>query len=264
MKVENQDLKQIIKLKEELELKDSSASVIEDIVEENAWKIHSVKKKMEVLNCMKCSFKSKDMPLLKKHMVDAHPEKQFNCNQCDFQATSQLQLNKHINLKHKVVGQNLEQVIQCKNCGEQFSEKWNLMTHRKLKHKNTIAFCRNNLLGKCSFTSEMCWWNHEKSQNDQNSSVECFLCGEPFDSKAGMMIHRKSVHKSKVRKCTNFMQNNCKFENKACWYMHDQEEMDIDEDIGKDKETDKEDVSDSVFQKVMENLKPPIRKQKKD
>ena len=125
LKVENQDLKQIIKLKEEVEFKESTASVIEETenVEENAWKVHSRKNKMDVyLNCCKCSFKCKERTMLKKHMVKSHPEKQFNCNECDFQATAQLQLNKHMNLKHKALGQNLKQLIQCKNCGEQFSK----------------------------------------------------------------------------------------------------------------------------------------------
>ena len=40
--------------------------------------------------------------------------------------------------------------------------------------------------------------------------------------------------------------------------------MDIDEDIEDNKEVEEEDESASVFQKVMENLRPPIRKQKKD
>ena len=163
---------------------------------------------------------------------------------------------------HEASGQNKEQEIQCRNCGEQFGEKWSMMNHRKLVYKNTVAFCKNKLAGNCSFTSEKCWWNHEKSQSDKNSSIECFLCGESFEGKTELMIHRKTKHKSKVRKCTNFIQDNCKFESKACWYSHDEEEMDVDDDIGKKEENEDEDVS--VFQKVRINLRPPIIKQKKD
>jgi hypothetical protein len=176
------------------------------------------------MNCCKCNFKSNNQLSLKKHMNDSHPEEQFNCDQCDFRATTQLQLNKHINLKHKLKGQNIEEVIQCNNCCEQFI--------------NTVALCKNNLVGKCSFTSEMCWWNHDNRQSDTNSSVDCFLFGAYFKSKFKMMIHRKRMHKSRVKQCNNFLANNCKFESKACWYMHEDENMETDEDPGKEEENE--------------------------
>ena len=96
------------------------------------------------------------------------------------------------------------------------------------------------------------------------NSFTCTFCGESFESKTELMVHRKTKHKSKVRMCTNFMQNNCKFESKACWYSHDEEEMDVDEDIGKKIGNYEEDVSEAVFQRVRVNLRPPIIKQKKD
>ena len=160
---------------------------------------HNVKGQNIAENCCK----------LKKHMNDSHPEKQFNCDQCDFQATALLQLNKHINLKHRLEGQNIRNVIHCNNCGEQFSDKWNLMNHRKRMHINTVALCKNNLVGKCSFTSEMCWWNHDNRLSETNSSVQCFLCGESFKSKFEMMIYRKSMHTSRVKECNNCLANNC-------------------------------------------------------
>ena len=107
LKVENKDLKQIISLKEDIELVEQNhASDIDnsDVNDANSWKtiIDSKKRKEDVqMNCCKCDFKSNNKLSLKKHMNDLHPEKQFNCDQCDFQATAQLQLNKHINLKHK-------------------------------------------------------------------------------------------------------------------------------------------------------------------
>ena len=56
--------------------------------------------------------------------------KEFNCKECFFQGTKQIELNKHISLKHNNVG-NDENVIKCRTCGEIFSAKWNLMNHRK-------------------------------------------------------------------------------------------------------------------------------------
>ena len=93
-----------------------------------------------------------------------------------------------------------------------FIEKWNLMNYRKIKHPNTVAFCRNKIAGKCNFSSQMCWWNHEEIENSQVEDIKCYLCKETFESKAKMMYHRKTNHQSVVRKCNKFLQNNCKFQ----------------------------------------------------
>ena len=142
------------------------------------------------------------------------------------------------------------------------------MQHRKLMHIHNVAFCKNKTAGNCHYTSDMCWWKHEETEADQNFSIDCFICKETFGSKAEMMNHRRAEHFSKVRKCTNFMQNKCRFLNNSCWYLHEEEEMDIDDTNEKDdvnpgmKKSETE--SDSVFRKATENLKPPLPKEKKD
>ena len=99
-------------------------------------------------------------------------------------------------------------VIECRSCDDQFSDIWSLMNHRKLKHAQLVAQCKSIILnGKCRFTSEKCWWNHDAKKSDQNSAFKCFICDEVFTSKSEMMKHRKREHRSKVRKCTNFAQN---------------------------------------------------------
>ena len=40
------------------------------------------------------------------------------------------------------------------------------MNHRKLMHIQTVALCKNKLEGNCNFTADMCWWNHEETQNN--------------------------------------------------------------------------------------------------
>jgi hypothetical protein len=82
-----------------------------------------------------------------------------------------------------------------------------------------------------------------------------------FQSKATMMTHRKRSHASYVRKCIQFAENNCQFKNNSCWYQHD-EEMETDTGT-EDKSSNEHEDSDQVFQKVLGNLKPPIKSQKK-
>ena len=80
-----------------------------------------------------------------------------------------------------------------------------------------------------------------------------------------MMIHRKLSHVSAVRICNKYNQNKCYFPNNTCWYLHE-EEMETDESDAKDNENEEEENntdSESGFQKVFVNLKPPILKQRK-
>ena len=80
-----------------------------------------------------------------------------------------------------------------------------------------------------------------------------------FETKTKMMVHRKSTHRELVSTCKNFLRNDCMFADKACWFLHEEEEMEIEEGI--QKENDKKDnhnKTESVFQKVFENIRPPI------
>ena len=237
--------------------------------------------------CDICIFQCTSQIQLKSHMHIKHSE--FNCDECDFQGTSMFQLNKHTNLKHAVKGQMHEEVIKCRNCDEQFSEKWNLMNHRKLKHIETIAFCKNKLEGNCPFSDQKCWWNHQKVENNKDDSIKCYVCDELFEARSSMMKHRKVNHPNIIRKCFNYLQNRCNFTSSSCWFSHDEERMETKEEgslESKDEEsmeTEEEEgereednieeeeekevqnnENESVFQKVVTNVKPPINKEKMD
>ena len=125
---------------------------------------------------------------------------------------------------------------------------------------------KKKLDGKCPYTSEKCWWKHDTNEIDPNSAINCFICNETFTSKSVMMKHRKKEHRSKVRKCTKFLQNQCPFLNESCWFLHDEDDNNkIEINNGEHSEDEQNDnghksTFESVFQKVQENLKPPIRK----
>ena len=72
-----------------------------------------------------------------------HEENEYNCKECDFQGSSEMQVRKHVNLKHTPKGRDTTGTIKCRICEQEFSEKWNLMRHRKTNHKDSVAFCRN-------------------------------------------------------------------------------------------------------------------------
>ena len=173
-----------------------------------------------------------------------------------------MQLNKHTNLKHRNKGQELEDVIHCKHCEEQFSEIWNLMKHRKVAHRNTVAFCRNKLADTCRFNSESCWWRHEAIDGEQQNTgrVECYICNKTFEAKGDMMIHRKQMHINIVKMCKNFQQNSCSFRDQFCWYRHDDNGMEVEDDINliDDVENIRQQEKNSVFRNATKDLKPPL------
>ena len=73
----------------------------------------------------------------------------------------------------------------------------------------------------------------------------CYECGEYFQSKKGMMLHRKNRHI--VKTCKNWLENNCQRVDQ-CWWDHkaDQPNQTMNRD----------------FQQTQENLAPPAVQQK--
>ena len=70
-------------------------------------------------------------------------------------------------------------------------------------------------------------------------------------------MHRKNAHKEAiVFKCRNFIQGNCKFDAKDCWYQHDSIENSSNEQ-NNCKISDNEQSNEKVFLKVSETMKPP-------
>ena len=131
------------------------------------------------------------------------------------------------------------------------------MNHRKNKHADTVAQCRNFIAGICTYAEDICWWNHCKRKEE---SIKCFICENTFGSKVLLMSHRKKDHNKFVKMCTQFSQNSCRFKENDCWYKHESEDENY-EDETNPKCTEKED-KEKVFQKVSEDLDPPIVDQK--
>ena len=208
-------------------------------------------------NCEECAYQGLSELHVRKHMNMNHPprgvnkkheENEYNCKECDFQGSSEMQVRKHVNLKHTPKGRDTTGTIKCRICEQEFSEKWNLMRHRKTNHKDSVAFCRNFEDNNCSFTSESCWWNHEKSSG--SDSVKCFICGTTFATKNEMMVHRKKIHLNVIKSCTQFLLNGCRFQDNFCWFKHDSEteNTNVEESIME---------TESDFQEVHKNRKPP-------
>ena len=214
LKIAIKDLKQIIQLNNFVGLDDEE--MIEDPNDEKNINSEKV-----------CSAENEDQWSLKRNgrrmkrnekvfSSTSTKEPEHNCKECDFQGTSEIQLRKHMNLKHTVKDGS----IKCRKCDEVFETKWRFMSHRKEKHLESVAPCQNNLEGRCIFISSKCWWNHESIQNRSGENIECFVCNETFENKPDMMTHRKKEHSSMIRPCQNFQDNNCRYQDESCWFKH--------------------------------------------
>lgn len=185
-------------------------------------KIHETKE-----NCNKCNTKFWTKPQLKNHLRTIHKEeivespKDYNCNGCFLQFESRLELKHHTEQATHSPGENSE---KCFTCDEDFSGYWQLMNHRKAEHPSTKQ-CRYFLLDECKFDKSTCWYSHElNSQSevkDDLSKNTCNVCDNNFIRKNDLMKHKKLMHKQKIQKCRKFLQGNCQFGGKTCWFSHE-------------------------------------------
>ena len=226
LKSELKDLKQVLKLEKEFEQAQS-----EHCIDDN--------------DCPKNEDKSKkprnNNPSSKN--AKENIEEEYNCMECDFQASQKTELNKHIQIKH-----TLHEGIKCRNCGVNFKRKPDLMVHRKVDHPHTVAPCRK---GKdCEFSADVCWWKHT-TENENSSMIECYFCEMTFETKTKVMMHRKLEHSKTVKACTKFINLACNYTEDTCWFKHREKENAFKSNL---KESNQ-----SVFREGPNNPKPPLK-----
>ena len=92
-------------------------------------------------------------------------------------------------------------------------------------------------------------------------NIACFVSSKVFETKYSMMLHRRSEHRNTVKFCSQFQIGNCRFKDEACWFKHEQENEDIDEEAPEEEEEEVKPKQKQGFQKVSEDLEPPIQNQ---
>ena len=254
LKIEVKDLNEIIRLEKELKMKSSGSSVImEDCTDDDDA---DDERDVEFILPKKEIKKKVQDPRLS--LSKAKDKKEYNCMDCDFQGTSLLQLNKHVEIKHVTKQHTNESPIKCRICGELFSKKGNLMYHRKNKHVSSVAYCRNKSQGNCTYSDDICWWKHSERDED---IFECYSCNDKFENKSQLMHHRKKKHRNTLGDCIQYAQNNCRYEEANCWYKHENGDAHEDEESATEEAVNNEAENEnpkSVFQEGPKNLKPPL------
>ena len=203
------------------------------------------KKDIHVYDCPACDKKFNR----REHMQSHQKTHEVKCTFCDKMFKNDRKLKDHTRMNHDEMICHMQceggvcsmresensqtgNPYRCNFCERTFPSKNALSTHRTDVHR-TFKPCRD--IANCQFQSG-CFYSHIPITLGK---VRCYQCGEEFDSKNTMMIHRK-VHGG-VKECTKLLNNQCD-RGENCWWSHI--------------------MNQQVFQKVQENLPPPILRTK--
>ena len=145
-----------------------------------------------------------------KVYMDAHTKtheqtEPFKCDICPFSSQTNIWLKMHLNIEH--AGKTLEN-WNCNDCSFQANNPSELMNHLKL----TTHQPSPNVSDKKKLFSDY---------------KRCYTCNLEVDGYWNLMNHRKEAHPSN-KKCRDFPDGKCNFGLK-CWYVHEEELMDLDE-----------------------------------
>ena len=219
----------------------------------------------EETGCAICGKVFSNQRNLDIHALKHRNYKEWNCNDCPFQASSADELIKHLKLSGHQPSENIKDnrksyndYKQCYTCKLEFDGYWNLMEHRKSVHPSNKR-CRYYPDGKCVFGIK-CWYIHEEHLMDvdesfttQDIKFKCNFCDFESESKDRFMKHKKDSHRENVSKCNNFISGNCKRTDSNCWYIHNH----VQKHEGESSKQEQDEIQQQVFRGVQEGLFPP-------
>ena len=64
---------------------------------------------------------------------------------------------------------------------------------------------------------------HKVKKHPLEDKIRCRICGEVFETKSALMVHRKKEHTHTVAFCKNNNVGSCPYLSKICWWRHDKE-----------------------------------------
>ena len=147
-------------------------------------KTHLKVKVPRKLECDTCGKVCRDQHALKRHEMTHLEVKPFPCSVCNYRATTNELLKKHLQ-KHA------EGCPQCEKCGKFYKDDDHLIEHKKQCHHIPKPFgceyCR-----KC-FESEDLLEKHRKTHGE--AKFICHFCGSKFATQENFEIHQRKHNK---------------------------------------------------------------------
>ena len=199
------------------------------------------KREVTLFECSECDKKFNK----KEHMIKHQKSHEVTCSICEKLFKNSRLLQHHVSEHDEMIchyqcerdkctreeTETPKSIIthKCNFCEMAFPSKNTLATHRRDVHKS-FKPCRD--IANCQYQVG-CYFSHIPITSGM---FRCYQCGEEFNSKNTMMIHRK-IHGG-VKDCSKFVNNRCD-RGDGCWWNHT--------------------INNQVFQTVTENLPPPIQ-----
>ena len=102
--------------------------------------------KETVLNqCIKCSFTSETVKILRRHYSKTHKLNKFKCDKCEYKTYLKSLLKRHKGLTHKEGEQ-----LKCYSCDFKTAASFLLKSHIEKNHEDKIFSCKHD---NCSYLS---------------------------------------------------------------------------------------------------------------
>ena len=130
-------------------------------------------------------------------IVDLEERLKESTDDKDFETVNERPRNKPTGKSKVKKGIQEEVEYNCSDCFFQGTSNGELLKHIDIKHNA-----------------------HKVPVPNLNGSVKCRNCGEIFETKSNLMVHRKNEHLSTVAYCRNYANKTCPFSNKMCWWSH--------------------------------------------
>ena len=225
-----------------------------------------VKNKHQAFKCSKCSCELESAGLLNAHIQEHMAEKDL-CDRCGETFSDSFQLKAHAQEHEKNDGHECdicektftsksevethvkEHMIrknQCETCEEVFSSESDLKSHILSKHEHINIIdewncndCPYQATAPSELMKHLKIAKHQPSPSIKDKTKifsdykRCYTCNLEVDGYINLMNHRKELHPSK-KKCNKFPDGKC-IRGKTCWYVHEEDLMDVDESFKKEE-----------------------------
>ena len=75
---------------------------------------------------------------------------------------------------HKQTNEFTSEQFKCNNCQLTFKNRPEYLGHRKLNHMEMVPICKNIIKGKCEYSEDKCWFNHQRISKQNKNETETF------------------------------------------------------------------------------------------
>lgn len=144
-----------------------------------------------------------------------------------FQSQPKININQLANKQFQ--HENILLSLECVHCPSKFALKSEFNYHMKIEHtKKEEQFdcddCTFQGYSKSEIDNHVKVTNHrymnKVSSTDGGNYYICHSCGETFKTKVSLMQHRRTSHIDIIKKCRYFLLDNCAYNDRTCWYLH--------------------------------------------